>query len=195
MAGRRIARLSRTGSPGGGRPASVADEGESRARPGGSRRRAPWEAISALIAGTSVVIALVFSAIQVNSNTDAQNSARRANEAQLLTQMDASVAQATAVFRDPVFLEEAGRGELSAAMEDRLRAALRKLDFLAYLFNNDYITLPGARELWVSDMSCAWLTGSNFLERAEQRLRQYPELREAVRGEACKGPRGRFEVP
>jgi hypothetical protein len=148
-----------------------------------------------LIAGASVVVALVFSAIQVRSNTDAQNAARRANEAQLLTQMDASVAQATAIFRDPVFREEARRGELSVAMEGRLRAALRKLDFLAYLFNNDYITLPGARELWVSDMSCAWLTGSYFLERAEQRLRQYPELREAVRGEACRGPGGRFEVP
>jgi hypothetical protein len=122
-------------------------------------QRASWQAISAAIAILTLAAALVFNGLQLRSSADAQRQSKLATELGLLTQlqdvMNKSIASRVPYDRQFQDLR-AGRRPLTL---DAYRAVSQEgsnMDYFAWLFNNGYLTAPGADRLWGPRMICEW---------------------------------------
>jgi hypothetical protein len=117
--------------------------------------------VSAITAIASLVVALVFNGLQVRDNAEEAGATRRATELQLLTQLNALVAESEAKVEpqssEIVRVEREG-GELSTSTGRDLGTAIKDMDYLAWLYNNDFVAIPGARELWRRRMTCVYVT-------------------------------------
>lgn len=140
--------------------------------------------ISALTAIASLVVALVFNGLAVRDSANQEKETRLATQLQLLTQLDGLVAQtqATVAPRDAEFLTaEARSGTLSAHTNSDFAVALKDMDYLAWLLNNRYVAISGARQLWSRRMVCLYVTavlvyGAPAAERLEN-LARFVDLR------------------
>ena len=143
--------------PADAQPAAAPTDAPTAAR---SRRRHIID-ISAITAIASLVVALVFNGIQVSDSADQARASRQATELGLLTQLNGIVAQSEATVSplDNEFkqTEELNR-QLSAKTEASLAVTLKNLDYLAWLFNNGFVSIPGARALWGRRMECMYAT-------------------------------------
>lgn len=144
--------------------------------PTGRRREIPWQTISYLTAIASLVATLLFSSFQVASSARQSEETRQAVELQLFTQLNQLV------------LESQRRIELDDPSEEdeaALRQALGGFDYVAWLFNNRFLTLDEARVYWEQPMACAMEVAAGVVPDAR---RQYADLaRHVQRGPRCQG--------
>jgi hypothetical protein len=114
-----------------------------------------------LTAIASLIVALVFSAVQAHDTATQAGATRLATELQLLTQLNALVTQSQTTL-NPVsqqFLRaERTSYVLPATTNTNFRATLINLNYLAWLFNNGFISVPGARQQWQRSMDCLFAT-------------------------------------
>ena len=117
--------------------------------------------ISALTAVASLIVALIFSAIQAHDTASQARDTRIATELQLLTQLNGLVTQSQTTV-DPLSSEflraESGSYQLPKAINTAFNATLKNMNYLAWLFNSGFITVPGARQLWQRSMDCQYTT-------------------------------------
>jgi cytoskeletal protein RodZ len=62
------------------------------------RARIPWQTVSVVVAILSLVVAIVFNAVQVQDSATAQDQSRQAAELQQLTQLDGLIRSSNGVF-------------------------------------------------------------------------------------------------
>jgi hypothetical protein len=137
-------------------------------------RRSRFRDVSAITAIASLVVALIFNGLQVRDNATQASATRRATELQLLTQLNTLVAESQAKVRpESKEIEAAQReqGGLSERTRDDLAVVLKHMDYLAWLFNNHFVSIPGARQLWGQRMRCIYVTAVLLYEAAPIRAR------------------------
>jgi hypothetical protein len=117
--------------------------------------------ISALTAIASLVVALIFNGLQVRDSADQARQAKLATELQLLTQLNGLVTQSEVTFNprsSEIVRAELRNGQLSNKTNAELGMTLKNLDYLAWLVNNGFIRVAGARQLWARRMKCLYAT-------------------------------------
>lgn len=161
-----------------------------------SRRRHIID-ISAITAIASVVLALVFNGLQVRDSADQARAARQATELALLTQLNGIVARSESTVSplDQEFRQtEVRNQQLSNRTEAALSITLKNLNYLAWLYNNGFVSIPGARQLWERQMNCMYATAVLvFTPRIDvrlQALRRFvgyppPAAMTRIRNETC----------
>jgi hypothetical protein len=108
----------------------------------------------------SLVLALVFNALQVRDSAQQARENKQATELQLLTQLNGLVAESQ-VTVDPLsreFRRAEGAGVLSAKTNASFGQVLKNMDYLAWLFDDGFIAIPGARHMWQRRMECLYST-------------------------------------
>jgi hypothetical protein len=142
--------------------------------------------VSTITAIASLVVALIFNGLQVHSGAEEANAARRTTELQLLTQLNALVAESQSEVEPQSHeIERAERDEeveLSASTQHALGRAVKDMDYLAWLYNNHFVDIPGSRQLWSRRMTCVYVTavllyGASAEERVEN-LKRFVNLPE-----------------
>lgn len=129
--------------------------GDSSAPP---RRRPRLIDISTLTAVAGLAVALVFNALQVRDSAKQERETRQATQLELLTELNGLVTpfQTKVVPLSPEFRRaEDGNGSLSNSTNANFAATLTNLNYLAWLFDNGYVAIPAARQLWSPEMECA----------------------------------------
>jgi hypothetical protein len=132
-------------------------------------RRPRWEAISAMTAVAGLIAGLVFYGVQVSEANQTARQTRQATQLQLYTQMQSLV-------NGPAFAPgkvETMNRRLTQAHQQQLDTEANNMEYLAYLFNLGYITLPRAKQLWGPAMSCFYKTATPYLPAIKKEL---PEL-------------------
>lgn len=126
-------------------------------RPGKDNR---WAARSAIVAALSLAAALVFNGIQAHNGAVAQNQAKLATELGLLTQlenlMSDSVYSRTPYARQFRQLRAERRRRLTATAYRVTAREAATMDYLAWLFNEGYLNIAGADQLWGPRMTCEY---------------------------------------
>ncbi len=163
-----------------------ADSPEPQASPKRSRRSRFLD-VSAITAIASLVVALIFNGLQVRDNADQARATRRATELQLLTQLNTIVteSQSTIQPRSPEFIRvEREGGELSGQSARYLGTTIKNMDYLAWLYDNGFVTIPDSRQLWGPRMRCIYITalllyGPTIQKRVEN-LKRFTALPEGL---------------
>ena len=139
------------------------------------RRRVPWQAVGTVTAVLSLVAALVFNGIQVRNNGHQQRASREATELQLLTQLNGVVNDATLGISG--VLNRANKTSLALSSRERalLDHALGEFDYVAWLFENRFLTLPAAKRYWLNALGCAYHSAL-LLEPRRELKRNFPAL-------------------
>lgn len=119
-----------------------------------------WAAWSAIVAALSLAAALIFNGIQVHNSAVAQRQAKLATELGLLMQLQ-NVMSESVYSRGPYARQfrqlRAGRRRGLTPPAYRVTAGeAANMDFFAWLFNNGYLTVPGADKLWGPRMICEY---------------------------------------
>jgi hypothetical protein len=119
-----------------------------------------WAAWSAIIAALSLAAALVFNGVQVRTSAAAQRQARLATELGLLTQLENVMNES--VYRRVRYagqfrqLRAGRRSNLTPAAYRVTAEEAATMNYVAWLFNNDYLTINDADELWGPRMICEY---------------------------------------
>ncbi|HET6999207.1 MAG TPA: hypothetical protein VFI03_11510 [Solirubrobacterales bacterium] len=121
------------------------------------RRLAIW---SAILAGVSLAVAIGFNGLQVRDSAEAQRQAKLATELGLLTQLQSQMnesvyarVQFTPEFRA---LRSGKRRQLSRPAYRATAIEAANMDYMAWLFNNGYLTTPRSDALWGPRMLCEY---------------------------------------
>jgi hypothetical protein len=121
------------------------------------RKLAIW---SAILAGVSLTVAIAFNGLQVRDSAEAQRQTKLATELGLLTQlqnqMNESIyarVQFTAEFRE---LRSGKREQLSRPAYRATAIEAANMGYMAWLFNNGYLTTPRSDTLWGPRMLCEY---------------------------------------
>jgi hypothetical protein len=134
-----------------------AAESETRER---GRVRDHWQAISALVAVSTLIAALVFNGIQVSAGADAQRQAKLATELGLLTQLQTAMTQSVynrVRYADQFRQLRAGRrAALGPDAYRRTAEEAAMMDYVAWLFNKGYVASGQADEIWGPRMLCEY---------------------------------------
>jgi hypothetical protein len=141
--------------------------------PADRKPRIRWEAVAGITAVVSLAAALVFNGIQVRENGQQARAAREATELQLLTQLNTVVNNSTEDVAGVVDRRRAGA--LSAREHAVLVHALGDFDYVAWLFENNFLTLPAAKGYWGGSLRCAYARAKLLIADAELRP-QFPSL-------------------
>jgi hypothetical protein len=129
---------------------------------GRRRPRLHWPAIGSLLAVASLVAALVFnglgvrdSARQQRASARQESQARAATQLQLLTQLNAVVNDAD--LQIVGVLNRSNKPHVGLSDHERalLDHALGDFDYVAWLFENGYLTLEPAKRYWANSIRCA----------------------------------------
>ena len=132
---------------------------------GKPRRMRNWEAISAIIALLGLIAALIFNGIQAADSADAQRQTQHATElSQQATELTL-LTQLQSMLNDSVYARTPYASQFQALRAGRLnklaaqpyQAVVREasdMDYLAWLFNQGYLAVPGADRLWGPLMVC-----------------------------------------
>jgi hypothetical protein len=144
----------------------------------GKGKRDRWTAVSVAIAAIGLVAALVFNGLQVRDSAEAQRQAKSATELGLLTQLQGVMSES--LYSRVPYKEQFRR--LRAGLPGRLTPAAYRvmveeasnMDYFAWLFNEGYLTAPGADELWGPRMICEFK--QVFAPGFENPAREVPDL-------------------
>jgi hypothetical protein len=145
-------------------------------------RRLHWPTVGTVIAVTSLVAALVFnglgvrdSARQQRLSTRQESEARATTQLQLLTQLNAVVNDADLQVAD--VLNRVNKPHVGLSVHERalLDHALGDFDYVAWLFENGYLTLEPAKRYWANAIRCARYTAL-LLERRADVYINFPNL-------------------
>jgi hypothetical protein len=94
--------------------------------------------------------------LQVRDSAQQARDTKQATELQLLTQLNDLVAESQ-VTVDPLsseFRRAEGAGALSPKTNASFGQVLKNMDYLAWLFDDGFIAIPEARELWQRRTEC-----------------------------------------
>lgn len=120
-------------------------------------RKTNWAVI---VAAASLFVALVFNGLQVRDSAHAQNQARLATQLGVLTQLQNVMSES--VYRRVRFAKQfrelrAGlRGGLTSPAYKATVEEAANMDYMAWLFNNGYLSVEGADQLWGPRMVCEY---------------------------------------
>ena len=142
------------------------------------RRLRGAENWSVLIAAATLLAGLIFNGWQLMENASAQRESRLASELNLLTRLQRTMNQD--VYSRGVY--ESQFRELRAGTRRDLthiayRAAAEEaatMEYVAWLFNNDHVSVSDADELWGPLMSCEFRR--TFLPGLQDPTQDLPEL-------------------
>jgi len=119
-----------------------------------------WAAVSGIVAALSLTAALIFNGIQAHDSAVAQRQTKLATELGLLEQMQSAMTKSiysrvpyVGQFRD---LRAGRRGALSGRAYRVTAEEAASMNYFAWLFNNGYVTAPGADELLGPRMICEY---------------------------------------
>jgi hypothetical protein len=142
----------------------VTQSGDPGTAPGG--RRPWWRDVPTAVAVVGLIVALSFNTIGVWLSMRENAQTRRATEVNLLTQLDAFVNQAEQALNATEGLENRcdpfPAYTLTRSETARLFAALQYYDYMAWLFNDEHITLGPAKGFWAPNMLDAYRVGTTF---------------------------------
>jgi hypothetical protein len=146
------------------------------------RRLLRIESVSVLVALGSLIAALVFSTVQARLT-------KEATELQLLTQLHALVTESQATVDLAQVQKSIDDGSYAGGLDykqnQQLTRAASNMDYLAWLFEEDFIDLPRAGKLWQPAMRCFYEAGRHFWGVEKMRA-SYGSLTRAARGgEPC----------
>jgi hypothetical protein len=128
--------------------------------------RPSWRDVPTAVAVVGLIVALVFNTIGVWRSAREDGQTRRATEVNLLTQLDAFVNRAEQELNASKGLQR--RCERFAALTltrdetAQLFSALQYYDYMAWLFNDEHITLEPAKRYWAPNMLDAYRVGTTF---------------------------------
>lgn len=149
-------------------------QGNAAAKSSGGR----WTAISGIVAALSLAAALIFNGIQAHDSAVAQHQAQLATELGLLTQLQSVMSDSVysrvayaAQFRE---LRAGRRDGLSPRAYRALAEEAANMDYFAWLFDNGYLTVAGADELWGPRMVCEYKRA--FAPALDRPTRDLPNL-------------------
>ena len=130
------------------------------ARARGRLARVDWSRWPVIIAALSLLVALVFNSVQARNAAESQDDARLATELGLLTQLQSVMSSSVyaRVQYAPQFrrLRGGGRSQLTPPAYRATVEEAANMDYLAWLFNNGYLTSDGADHLWGPRMICEY---------------------------------------
>ena len=165
-----------------------------------------WRDVPTAVAVVGLIVALSFNTIGVWRSVQESEQTRRATEVNLLTQLDAFVNQAEQELNATEDLDTRCNGNRVYSLSDgdnaRLFAALQYYDYMAWLFNEEHITMGPAKSYWAPNMLDTYRVGTIF--RPQKEINEhYAELaafqrtadealwpRDPCPGGAGAGPRG-----
>lgn len=121
------------------------------------RKLAIW---SAILAGVSLAVAITFNGLQIRDSAESQRQAKLATELGLLTQLQTQLNETvyarvkfTKEFRQ---LRSGKRQQLSHPAYRATAIEATSMDYMAWLFNNGYLTTPRSDALWGPRMLCEY---------------------------------------
>ena len=140
--------------------------------------------LSVMVGVASVIVALVFSALQLRSSStqirqgqQSLASQRKADQFQTLLEVSARL-DASRSRMDQVLVASSKTEEDVLAL--RLIAALRPDESIAYALNHRLVRIPGAAQLWGNTLVCNWRFATRGIYGG--RVRGYfPEIARYVR--------------
>jgi len=119
-----------------------------------------WSRSAVIVATLSLLVALVFNSVQARSTAESQDDARLATELGLLTQLQSVMSNSVyaRVQYAPQFrqLRSGSRRQLTPPAYRATVEEAANMDYLAWLFNNGYLTSDGADGLWGPRMICEY---------------------------------------
>jgi hypothetical protein len=156
--------------------------------------RERWAAWSALVAALSLAAALVFNGIQVHDGAVAQRQAQLTSELGMLMTLQALMSESvygrTPYARQFQQLEAKRRRELTPSAYRATAKEAANMDYFAWLFNEGYLRIDGADQLWGPRMICEYKQAfapafqdpvrdlSNLVEFIRERGRELSRLTE-----------------
>lgn len=142
---------------------------------------------SAIIAGLSLAVAIGFNGCQISASAEAQRQAKLATELGLLTQLQDQLNESvyarvrfTPEFRQ---LRSGERLQLSRRAYRATAMEAANMDYMAWLFNNGYLTAPRSDALWGTRMICEYRRA--FAPGLQHPAQDLPEL---IRFIQSRGP-------
>jgi hypothetical protein len=156
--------------------ASHAESVESARPAASSKERRAKQKRHAIGVGTvltviGLAITLVFNTLGVRDSARQQKRTREATQLSLFTQLDQELNGAVAAVNstriNAFHPTPQQRAQLDRAYDD--------LNYMAWLFNNDYLTLPGTEDLVLNRLRCVYKVAAFLGE-----TRRLPEVRKAV---------------
>lgn len=139
-----------------------------------------WATISTLTAIGGLVVALVFNSVQVANNAAETKHSRETTEVQLFTQLNGLVTRSVGQINSQGGLSLEG---LTPRQEANFQEALTNFEYLAWLFNNQFITIQAARTYWLNPMRCAYDAAAGLFPPRQLKT-DYPNLIKYVRDAA-----------
>jgi hypothetical protein len=125
-----------------------------------------WREAPSVIAVASLIVALTFNTIGVWRSVREDEQTRRATELNLLTQLAGLVNRAETELNSAKGLDRRcdrfPAFTLSRTETAHLFAALQHYDYMAWLFNDEHITLGPAMRYWAPNMVDAYRLGLTF---------------------------------
>jgi hypothetical protein len=125
-----------------------------------------WREAPSVIAVGGLIVALTFNTIGVWRSVREDEQTRRTAELNLLTQLDAFVNRAEMALNTTEGLDNRCAKypayTLTRHETAQLFAALQHYDYMAWLFNDEHITLEPARRYWAPNMIDAYRLGIVF---------------------------------
>jgi hypothetical protein len=151
-------------SAGSGRAAASSEE---------RRARRKRHAIGAgtVLTAIGLAITLVFNTLGVRDSARQQKRTREATQLQLFTQLDQELNSSMAVLTTNKSLDL----HPSPQRQAQLNRAYDDLNYMAWLFNHGYLTLPGTQELVLNRLRCVYKAAALLNETW-----RLPEVRRAV---------------
>lgn len=163
----------------------------------GDRAKLRWQQIATIIAALAFIATVVVNSVQLSNSGTALDESRRAldqnrraSELQQLSEIDGLIRSSNGVFgssgvaalpRTKGYLEH----RWTTGLSRQVRVALGNMDYIAFLFNDRYLTLPGAWPRWHNALICAWKVAA--FEMPDVAAVQWPDLRRVGRSSTCVG--------
>ncbi|HEX4735331.1 MAG TPA: hypothetical protein VH247_13020 [Thermoleophilaceae bacterium] len=119
--------------------------------------------------------ALIFNGIQVADTATQQHATREATEVQLLTQLNGVVNDGTLQIANLLDRTNAHSARLSFREQAMFDHALNDFDYVAWLFEHRFLTLPAAKAYWRHTLACAYHSAV-LLEPRPEVNRNFPSL-------------------
>jgi hypothetical protein len=147
------------------------------------------------VAVLSLGAAVLFNALAVRDSAEQAELARQGTELDTLFQIEQSVRRSSRIIFSPEFQELTARdleGNNASNPRRRFVEAVNDVDYVAFLFNQRYLTIQGARDRWQNQLNCVWTLAVRAMPITAPSF--WSDLRAATRHGTCDGPGGKFEV-
>jgi hypothetical protein len=154
-----------------------------RGRDGWSRPRPWWRTPPTVIAVVGLLAGLAYNGVSVTQQLEQARETRLAAQIGLLTQLDAAAVDSEHAINASRAPEKRCDGTPYLSLDHVERAALFKAlgyyEYLAWLFNDDHLTMDSALDYWRQPMITAYDMGTEFYGRpvVEERFPQLGRFR------------------